>query len=50
MDFYDKEKAQRQAKESAHNMYDQHYSNAEQYDPNQYDRPQQLQGRGRDNY
>ncbi|KAI9850308.1 MAG: hypothetical protein M1838_005868 [Thelocarpon superellum] len=45
MDFYDRERAQHQAKESAGNMYDQHYvqqQGADQYDPNQYGRPQQL--------
>lgn len=50
MDEWDKEKAHRQAKENAENMYDQHYVNgqsADQYDPNQYDPPQHFR---RDDY
>ena len=49
MNEYDKLRAQHQAKESAHHMYDEHYERgqgADQYDPNQYDRPQQFQGGG----
>jgi hypothetical protein len=45
MDEYDKIEAHRHAKRSAENMYDQHYvqdQGADQYDPNQYDRPQRL--------
>jgi len=42
-DFFDKEKAKHQAKQNAENMYDDHYGNADQYDPNQYDRPQHIQ-------
>jgi hypothetical protein len=45
MNEYDKFEAHRKAKENANNMYDQHYvqnQGADQYDPNQYDRPQQL--------
>ncbi len=40
---YDKLRAQHQAKEQAGNLYDQHYvqdQGADQYDPNQYQRPQ----------
>lgn len=47
MDEWDKEKAHRQAKENAENMYDQHYVNgqgADQYDPNQYGPPQHFRG------
>lgn len=47
-DFFDKEKAKHQAKQRAEQMYDDHYINnqgADQYDPNQYDRPQHI-----DNY
>lgn len=42
---YDKIQAQRHAKQGAENMYDQHYvrdQGADQYDPNQYGRPSQL--------
>jgi len=45
-DWYDKEKAKHEAKRNAENMYDEHYvqnQGADQYDPNQYDRPQHLQ-------
>ncbi|MCJ1448233.1 MAG: hypothetical protein MMC23_008747 [Stictis urceolatum] len=43
MNEYDKIEAHRRAKQNASELYDQHYSNADQYDPNQYDRPQRLQ-------
>ena len=42
MDEYDKVRAKRHAKETAENMYDQHYiqgQGADQYDPNQYSAP-----------
>lgn len=45
MDEYDTIEARRHAKQSSENMYDQHYvqgQGADQYDPNQYDRPQRL--------
>ncbi|MCJ1341055.1 hypothetical protein MMC09_006351 [Bachmanniomyces sp. S44760] len=45
MDFYDKERAQGHAQQSAGNMYDQHYiqnQGADQYNPNQYGPPQQF--------
>jgi hypothetical protein len=45
MDFIDREKAKHHAKENVENMYDQHYidgQGADQYDPNQYDAPPQL--------
>ncbi|PMD12905.1 hypothetical protein NA56DRAFT_652183 [Hyaloscypha hepaticicola] len=44
MDFIDREKAKHHAKENVENMYDQHYGGQDQYDPNQYDAPQQLNG------
>ena len=50
MDEYDRERAHRQAKEKAHQMYEQHYEQdqqAGQYDPNQYDRPDRIQNYGR---
>ena len=49
MDAYDRERAHHQAKENARNMYDEQYSNQDQYDPNNTDMPQQFQtygGRG----
>lgn len=39
----DREKAKRQAEDHARNMYDQHYGDMDQYDPNQRDAPQQIQ-------
>jgi hypothetical protein len=33
MDFYDKEKAERHAKEGVQRMYDNHYGDNDQYDP-----------------
>lgn len=45
MNEYDKYEAGKKAQEGAENMYDQHYvqgQNADQYDPNQYGPPQQL--------
>ncbi|KAF8849638.1 hypothetical protein BDZ45DRAFT_680368 [Acephala macrosclerotiorum] len=45
MDFIDREKAKRHAKENAEHMYDEHYvrgQGANQYDPNQYGPPQQF--------
>lgn len=39
MDEYDRIEAKRHAENSANNMYDQHYRDADQYDPQQYDRP-----------
>jgi len=45
MDFYDKERAKHHAKEGVQNMYDEHYvqgQGANQYDPNQYQAPSQL--------
>ncbi|CEJ89554.1 Putative CipC protein [[Torrubiella] hemipterigena] len=34
-DFIDREEAKRQAKKNAEEMYDSHYGNQDQYDPNQ---------------
>lgn len=48
-DWFDREKAKRHAKENAERMYDEHYvdgQGADQYDPNQYDRPQRFDQRG----
>jgi len=45
MNEYDKYEANKQAKQNASDMYDQHYiqnQGADQYDPNQYGPPQQL--------
>lgn len=39
MDEYDAIKAKRHAREAADNMYDQHYGNDDQYNPNQRDQP-----------
>jgi hypothetical protein len=39
MDEYDRIEAKRHAERSAGNMYDQHYRDADQYDPQNYDRP-----------
>ena len=49
MNAYDRERAHHQAKQNARSMYDEHYQdnqNADNYDPNQYDRPQRFQGGG----
>lgn len=48
-DWFDREKAKRQAEKNAERMYDEHYIDnhgADQYDPNQYDRPQHFDRRG----
>ena len=52
MNEYERERAHHQAKENASNMYDDHYvrnHNADEYNPNQYDAPQQFR-RGGDDY
>ena len=41
-DFFDREKAKHHAKKRAEDLYDDHYGGADQYDPNQYDRPQHI--------
>jgi len=45
MNEVDKIRAHHQAKERANDLYDQHYSNADQYNPNQYGPPQAFQRR-----
>ncbi len=45
MDAYDRERTQHQARQSADNMYDQHYQRdlgADEYNPNQYGPPDRL--------
>ncbi|PSS23480.1 hypothetical protein M430DRAFT_117714 [Amorphotheca resinae ATCC 22711] len=45
MDFIDREKAKYHAKQQVEGMYDEHYVDghgADQYDPNQYDAPVQI--------
>ncbi|KAJ9629283.1 hypothetical protein H2203_001653 [Taxawa tesnikishii (nom. ined.)] len=42
-DFVDREKAKREAKRNAENMYDEHYGQYDQYDPNQYGPPDRIQ-------
>ena len=50
MDEYDRERAHRHARESAHKMYDHHYGGRDNYDPS-YDRPQYIEKYGNhDNY
>lgn len=46
LDAYDRERAKHQAKERAHDLYDQHYvenQGANQYNPNEYGPPRHLQ-------
>lgn len=48
-DWFDREKTKRAAKEHAERMYDEHYvdnQGADQYDPNQYGRPERFERRG----
>jgi hypothetical protein len=48
-DWFDREKTKREAEKQAENMYDEHYvegQGADQYDPNQYGRPQRFEQRG----
>jgi len=40
-DYIDREKAKRQAKQNAEQLYDQHYGGEDQYDPS-YGRPQHI--------
>ena len=42
-DFYDRERAKHEAKKNVENMYDQHYGDQDQYDPNQQGPPERLQ-------
>ncbi|KAE9364892.1 hypothetical protein N431DRAFT_355254 [Stipitochalara longipes BDJ] len=44
MDFIDREKAKHHAKENVENLYDQHYGDQDQYDPNNQGPPPQLDG------
>ncbi|CAK1366370.1 uncharacterized protein RHO25_011121 [Cercospora beticola] len=49
-DYIDREKAKRQARENAEQMYDQHYgNNYDQYDPNQQEPPRHLREHFNDN-
>ncbi|KAF2269470.1 EXS-domain-containing protein [Lojkania enalia] len=48
-DWFDREKAKREAKRNAEHMYDEHYvqgQGADQYDPNQYSRHERFDRRG----
>jgi hypothetical protein len=42
MDEYDRIQAKRHAQENAAGLYDDHYGGADQYDPNQYERPSRF--------
>ncbi|KAH7413889.1 hypothetical protein DE146DRAFT_750078 [Phaeosphaeria sp. MPI-PUGE-AT-0046c] len=47
-DWFDREKTKRHAEKQAEQMYDEHYVNnqgADQYDPNQYGRPEHFERR-----
>jgi xenotropic and polytropic retrovirus receptor 1 len=47
-DWYDRERAKHEAKRNAERMYDEHYvdgQGADQYDPNQYGRPDRIDNR-----
>lgn len=46
LDYLDREKAKQNAQQNAVSMYEQHYGNAEQYDPNQQAPPRELQQYG----
>ena len=49
MDEYDRMRAHHQAKENAEHMYDEHYvrgQEADEYNPNKYGPPEQLQRGG----
>ncbi|PPJ57301.1 hypothetical protein CBER1_09023 [Cercospora berteroae] len=48
-DYIDREKAKRQARENAEQMYDQHYGNNDQYDPNQQEPPRHVREHFNDN-
>jgi len=50
MNEWDSHEARKHAKNNAENMYEEHYvrnQGADQYDPNQYERPQQFDNYGR---
>lgn len=42
-DYIDREKAKRQARQQSEELYDQHYGQYDQYDPNQQGPPQHLE-------
>lgn len=42
-DFVDRERAKRDAEKRSRDLYDQHYGQYDQYDPNTQDAPQHLQ-------
>lgn len=42
-DYVDRERTKHEAKKRAENLYDQHYGQYDQYDPNQQQPPQQMQ-------
>ncbi|KAK3078964.1 hypothetical protein LTS18_006094, partial [Coniosporium uncinatum] len=42
-DAWDREKAKHEAKRNAERMYDEHYGEMDQYDPNQRGVPDRLQ-------
>lgn len=42
MDYVDKERAKHRARENAEQMYDQHYGQYDQYDPNQMGPPRHI--------
>jgi hypothetical protein len=42
LDEYDRIEAKRHAKENANALYDDHYRDADQYDPNQYSAPDRF--------
>lgn len=51
MDEYDRERHKHEARESAHNMYDEHYGGrGDQYDPNSMDAPDRINNRYGSNY
>lgn len=50
MNEYDKMRAHHQAKERAHDLYDQHYGGNDDYNPNQQGPPRNLGYRGEGRY
>lgn len=42
-DFFDREKAKHQAKQNAERMYDEHYGQYDQYNPQQMGPPPRMQ-------
>lgn len=41
-DYIDREKAKRQARERSEELYDSHYGDQDQYDPNQQEPPRHV--------